>query len=78
MKCCFQLKKEVLNFAFVFRFFHLHKTSPYLFQHDAVIMRNGSKFPNFKFPNFLNKFRKPNVVTFRDANELLSIEKMKF
>ena len=43
-------------------------------------MRNGSIFPNFKFPNFLNKFRKPNVVTFRTANELLtlSIEKMKF
>ena len=50
----------------------LHTTSPYLFQHDAVIMRNGSKFPNFKFP------RKPNVMTFRKANELLSIEKMKF
>lgn len=41
-------------------------------------MRNGSKFPNFKFPNFLNKFNKPNVVTFRKANELLTIEKMKF
>ena len=39
-----------------------------------VIMRNGSKFPNFKFPNFLNKFRKPNVVTLRKANELLSFE----
>ena len=43
------IKKEVLNLAFVFRFFDLH-----LFQQDAVIMRNGSKFPNF-----LNKFRKP-------------------
>ena len=40
-------------------------------------MRNGSKFSNFKFPNFLNKFKKPNVVTFREANELLSNEKMK-
>ena len=41
-------KKEVVNLAFVFRFFDLHTTSPY---QDAVIMRNGSKFPNFKFPN---------------------------
>ena len=72
------MKEEVLNLAFVFRFFDLHTTSPYLFQQDAVIMRNGSKFPNFKFPNFLNKFRKPDVVTFRKANELLLIEKMKF
>ena len=72
------IKKEVLNLAFVLRFFDLHTTSPYLFQQDAVIMRNGSKFPNFKFPNFLNKFRKANVVTFRKANELLSIEKREF
>ena len=52
MKCC----QEVLNLAFVFRFFDLHTTSPYLFKQDAVIMRNGSKFRNFKLPNFLNKF----------------------
>ena len=71
-------KKKVLNLAFVFRFFDLHTTSSYLFQQDAVIMRNRSKFPNFNFPNFLNKFRKPSEVTFRKANELLSIEKMKF
>ena len=66
----------IKNLAFVFRFFDLHTTSPYLFQQDAVIMLNGWKFPNFRFPNFLNKFRKPNVVTFRKANELLSIEKL--
>ena len=67
-----------MNLAFVFRFFYLHTTSPYLFQQDALIMRNGSKFPNFKFLSFLNEFRKPNVVTFRKANELLSIEKKSF
>ena len=48
-------EKGGFNLAFVFRFFDLHTTGPYLFQQDAVIMRNGSKFPNFKFPNFLNK-----------------------
>ena len=31
-----------------------------------------------KEKNFLNKFRKPNVVTFRKENELLTIEKIKF
>ena len=67
-----------MNLAFVFRFFDLQTTSPDLFQQDAVIMRNGSKFPSSKFPNFLKKFRKPNVRTFWKANELLSIEKMKF
>ena len=67
--------EEVLNLALVFRFFDLHMTSPYLFQQDTVIMRNGSKFPNVKFPNFLNKFRKPNVETFRKAEELLSVKK---
>ena len=64
--------------VFVVRFFDLHTTSPYFFQQDTVIMRNRSKFPNFEFPNFLNKFRKPSVVTFRKANEQLSVEKMKF
>ena len=67
-----------MNLAFVFRFFDLHTADPYVFQQDAVIMRNGSKFLNFKFPNFLNKFRKPNVVPVRKENELSSIEKMKF
>ena len=41
-------------------------------------MRNGPIIGNFKLPNFLNEFRKPNVVTFRKANDLLTIEKMKF
>ena len=71
-------KKEVLNLVFVFRLFDLHTNGPYLFQQDAVIMRNRSKFPNFKFPNFLNKIGKPSVVTFRKENEQLSIEKKKF
>ena len=41
-------------------------------------MRNGLIIANFKLPNFLNEFRKPNVITFRKANDLLTIEKMKF
>ena len=48
---------------------------PYLFQQDAVIMRNGSKLPNF---NFLNKFRKPNVVTFRKQMNCCQFKKWSF